>query len=377
MRTDITPSLTAVDAYLAHLAQYQHAPGVAAEPALAALAGGPEAKQFVQAVSGQPAEVLAQVAARLATGLATLPDPFAAGLVAIQVGGLVEAGVDPVPLADALRTRLPADYAAARRFVELVETETGSERPDDVDAATLAALAERERTGAAAWAALRYSTPAAMAVWCRHRPARLAAKAVAGLAEDAVFLGEHGGYCYYIGALLTAADGTQVTIIAPEQRRGFVVELEVVRCAAHLFVLLEAALVGDGLLTGPRPDANVVAFAQGTSEGQAVGDAFAVGWHYEYWWGLEPTAYAQASGLHPAIAAMIGVEATVHDLPPFRGQPLLLMRPGRFASRMCDISFFAPLHGDLRSRVTVLRHLSPEEVDALCADLRAEAAQLG
>jgi hypothetical protein len=104
---------------------------------------------------------------------------------------------------------------------------------------------------------------------------------------------------------------------------------------------------------------------------------FAVGWHYEYWWGLRPEGAARASGLHPLVAAMIGVEATVHDLPDFRGRPVILMRPARLGSRSCDAGFFSPLHDALRSRVTVLRQLPPTEVDALCDELRAEAEKLG
>jgi hypothetical protein len=56
---------------------------------------------------------------------------------------------------------------------------------------------------------------------------------------------------------------------------------------------------------------------------------------------------------------------------------VILMRPGAFANRQCDVGFFAPLHEDLRSRVTILQHLPAAEVDALCDELRIEAATLG
>jgi hypothetical protein len=121
---------------------------------------------------------------------------------------------------------------------------------------------------------------------------------------------------------------------------------------------------------------------------------FDIGWHYEYWWGLRPEAAARAWGLlqeprggaepHEALArelgmlsaALIGVEAKVHDLPAFRGQPLILMRPARL-TRSCSVGFFAPLHNALRSRTTMLRQLPPAEVDTLCDNLRAEAEKLG
>jgi hypothetical protein len=184
-------AISAAEAYLEFLSQYRHGDDGPADPAT--LAGGPAADRLLQLLSADLPEICTPVTARLAAGLTELPDPLAAALLAYQVGSLVERGVDPAPLAEALRTRLPADLAAARRFVELLETETGIARPEDADSETLARLGRKERTGASAWAALEFSTPAAMAVWCRHRPSRLAARAVPGLADDAAFLGARGG----------------------------------------------------------------------------------------------------------------------------------------------------------------------------------------
>ena len=62
------------------------------------------------------------------------------------------------------------------------------------------------------------STQAAMAVWCRHRLSRRAARAVPGLVEAAARLGARGAYCEYIAELLQAADGMLLTVLAPEQR---------------------------------------------------------------------------------------------------------------------------------------------------------------
>jgi hypothetical protein len=277
-----------------------------------------------------------------------------------------------------MQARLPADFAAARRFVQHLAAETNIKYPDEADAATLARIGRQERIGAAAWAALQFSTLAAMAAWCRHRPSRQAAQTIPALTEDAVFLGERGGYCWFIGELLSAADGTQLTVIAPEQHKGFVIELEVVRNAAHLFALLEDTLIGEpeqGWLTGPRTDPKIAAIARGETAMEEE-MTFAIGWHYEYWWGLQPEAAARVSGLHPLVAAMIGVEATVHNQPPFRGQPVLLMRPAMVKQRHCDVRFFSPLHDALRSRVTVLQQLPQGEVEALCDELRSEAKKL-
>lgn len=61
---------------------------------------------------------------------ADLPDPFAAGVLAILLGEMVERGEDPAPLGDAMRARLPGDLAAARRFAEVLAQEYGADEPD-------------------------------------------------------------------------------------------------------------------------------------------------------------------------------------------------------------------------------------------------------
>jgi len=374
----ISSVLRATDDYLAFLSTYRHGDDGPAEPST--LTNVPQAVMIGRALHEQPQRVYQAFVDRLSTGLMELPDPLAAALAAINVGIAIESnGVDPASLSEAMRLRLPGDFVAARRFVALVEAETGEKSPRKVDKAILARLGSAERTGASAWAALQFSTPAAMAAWCRHPRGRQVASATPGLAEDAEFLGSRGGECWYIAELLSCADGTRLTVIAPEQRKGFVVELEAVRNAAHLFVLLEDTLVGDadqGLLSGPKADPAVVAIARGEAPLNAA-NVFSIGWHYEYWWGLSPEGAARARGLHPLVAAMIGVEASARDLPSFQGGPLILMRPRQLGARYCDMSFFAPLHDALRSRATIEARLSPSEVDDLCTALRSEAGKLG
>ena len=183
-----------------------------------------------------------------------------------------------------------------------------------------------------------------------------------------------GGYCWHIGNFC-GRRRTELTVLARSNAR--VRQLGVVRTRPNCFTPA-GHLVGDSapglLVAADRPTVTAIARGEGVVR---EGDSFSVGWHYEYWYGLRPEAAARALGLHPLVAAMIGVEATVHDLPEFCGGPVILMRPALLGSRRCDLSFFAPLHDDLRSRVNVLRHLPPAEVDALCDDLRAGAESLG
>jgi hypothetical protein len=364
------PMHAAMERYLTLLYAYRHSES--AGPADAAeLGAGEEAQEMLGAMRGREVEAYL----RLATAILRVPDPYAAAVLAVGLGTLVEQGMDPTALGEAMATRLPGDLTAARRVVDLLEEEHGIEEPGNASREAAIAVAEKEPLGASAWAALKLATLAAMAAWCRHPPSRRFAARMSRLAEDARFLGKRGGYCYFIGELLHAADGTELLVLAPEQRKGFVVELEAVRNAAHLFALLEVVLVGDpgeGLLEGPRVDPEIAAIARGEREADRT---FSIGWHYEYWFGVRPEAGARLTGLHPLIAAMIGVEATVDDLPMVKGQAIVLMKRRMLGSRTCEVGgFFAPLHDALRSAVHIRRRLTGEEVDGWVRDLEAEAA---
>jgi hypothetical protein len=368
-----TEALRAADEYLAFLSSFRYAPEQPVE--VNALGNSAAAQRMYGTIGGHESEVYLHLVAHLPR----VPDPFAAGVLGVQLGGMVEQGANPHPLGDAMIGRLPADFAAARRFAERLEAEHRIEEPDEANPELRLAVATRDPLAASAWEALRLNTPAAMAAWCRHPPTRRAAARLIQLADDATFLGQHGGYAYFIGELLHAADGIELVVLVPEQRTGFVVELVAVRNAAHMFALLEDALVGDpaaGLLAGPKVDPEIAAIARGEvmMEGART---FTIGWHYEYWFGMHPTAGAHMTGLHPLIAAMIGVEASVAQLPTPLDRPVILMKPRQLGSRTCEAAdFFSPLHNALRSAVEIRQTLSAEQVDALVKTLHAAGDQV-
>lgn len=372
--TPMSDALAAADDYLASMWPHGFSePGDTVErcglPGV--LTGSPAAKRLYELMTP---DNMPAVYRRLAEGLTRVPDPYVAGVLAVQLGTWVERGLDPAVLGAAMVERLSADFAAARRFVELLESEHHIARPADAPVAIRVAVARREPIGASAWAALGQATPAAMAAWRRHTSSRLLAAQAPRLGDDAAFLGDHGGYCHFIGELLQAADG-ELIVLAPDQHKGFVVEMTCVRNAAHLFVLLEDALVGpsEGRLLGPRADPEIAAIARG--EAMLECDRwFSIGWHYEYWFGIRPgsAATARLTGLHPEIAAMIGVEASARHLATIRGQAVVLMGPGKFSSRACDAKFIAPLHAAQRSGVSMRRRLAPDEVDTWLRDLQTE-----
>lgn len=365
-------ALKAARDYVALLGDFRY--DMANPVEVAKLGGSPAALKVFELMHGHESEVYLA----LIEGLLAIPDPFAAAVLAVQLGGMVEQGANPHPLGDAMVHRLGLDFTAARRFAQMLADE-GVAEPEDAVPAVRALAGAKDPLGASAWAGQRMSTPAAMAAWCRHPLSRRVAAKLPHLADDAAYLGAHGGYAYFIGELLLSADGVPVLVLAPDQRKGFLVELVAVRNAAHLFALLEDALVGDpaaGLLDGPKLDPAIAAIARGEQplEGDPI---FSIGWHYEYWFGVNPEAAAQITGLHPLIGAMIGVEASLRALPLARGQAIILMKPRLVGSRTCKVNdFFPPLHDALRSGTLIVHELTPEEVDTTVAELRGDAEKL-
>lgn len=338
--------------YVRFLAAYRYTPD--APPDYDLLGRSREATAMHAAIRGREAEAMPLLAAQLER----VPDAFAASILAIQLGAMIEDGVEPGPLGQACLTRLPGVFARARKYFE-----NGQPVTSDTD-------------GASAWASLQFFTMAAMATWCRDTKSRRAAALNTALVADAQFLGREGTYCHYVGRLLSAADGIELVVLVPEQQRGFVLELHNIFNAAHLFALLESSLVVDAGLVGPRANDAVAAVARGDAP-VTRGLQFAIQWHYETWLGVDGRAAARTNGLHHLVAAMIAVDVDLRNLPRFENQAVMLMRAGVLGSRTCLAGeFFAPLHDALRSSIEIRQTLTANEVSAWLERLERGAASL-
>jgi hypothetical protein len=353
----------AADGYLAQLGEFRFAQAAPVMPD--ALSIGRLRPALLATMSQAPAALYQ----RLAAGLTGMADPFAAGVLAIQLGALVEHGQHPAMLGEAMVARLPGDLAAARRFVLRLADRDGNADPARAAPAALQAAASLEPVGAAAWAALGTLVPAAMAAWVRHAASRRAAARDHQLVQDARSLSRCSHCGYFIAELLSAADGVELVVLSPEQRKGFVVELEVVRNIAHLQALLEDALVGDpaeGWLDGPRIDPNIAAIAR--SEHLIERErSYAISWNLQHRGGIrEKPGHLNL----PTASATLPFEATVHDLLAMDGRGIVLMRPAGPIKRLCGAgNMFAPIHDALRSRVHVRKILDASEVDLWLSEL--------
>jgi hypothetical protein len=332
----------AISDYLALLAAYRAVP---ATPAFDHALSFAQFPALYDALRDDPPLVYA----RLADGLAQVTNGFAGGMLAIQLGSYVEQGAPPALLGNALTSWLPRAFADARRFID--NSDNGA-----------------DPAAAAAWAGLAMFVPAAMAAWVRDAASRRAAARNAQLIADAKAVAARSQHGYFIHELLSAADGVELTVLAPEQRRGFVVELEVVRNIAHLQALLEDALVGDpaaGWLDGPRIDPVIAAIAR--SEQMIEQERpFAIGWNLQHRGGLR----ARPGGANlPTISATMAFEWSVQHLFTPDGRGVALLRPPGPVKRSCGAGFFAPIHDQLRSRTVVRAQLDAAAYDHVIASL--------
>lgn len=309
-----------------------------AESAIAFLPPDPLLDNFLKELEStrerDPRAVLSTSAARSAAAepsvyvrlcQARVRNDFSAAILAVWLGGMVEGGQAAAPLAESLLERFPALAAAARRHHE-----------------------HQDPAGEPAWAGLQFMTMAAMTAWARYRPARMAARQLASFRMDLAYLSQAGAYCHYVESLLNSEDFDELLVLAPPLERGWVVRVEAVQTAAHLFCLLEAEL-----LPGPRPPAAVVSIARGEAAYENL--PFSIEWMYYPWYAWP--------GL--ALASMIGVEMELGELPHFEGRPTLLVGPKVFGSRSAGSDFFPPLHDALRSGISLVRELDSGECAAL------------
>ena len=280
-------------------------------------------------------------------------DPFRGGVVAVNCGTLVEMGGDAALVFPHLLAELPRHLTLARRAHEREETAP-------------AALFDADPDAARALGGLRYLLLATMTVICRKAEYRQALRANADIAEAVAVLRDGHAEADFVGQVLGYTDGVELLVLVPAEKKGFRVALEAVATNAHLFTLLQAALIGGGHLEGDPVDDDVVSVATGAVPATGVLMDHAR-FHYNHW-----TALTAAGTLEPmAFGTWPGVGESPADIPIFDGVPVLLVGPPVFGSRGWDSNFFANIHDALRSRAEVVEALPRERVQEWLDRIRA------
>ncbi|QJW94063.1 hypothetical protein [Frigoriglobus tundricola] len=278
--------------------------------------------------------LLSEVAALTRTG-----DPFRTSVIAVNCGSLVEMGGDPALVAPHLVAALPGHLNLARRAA-------GATFDTDPDAI-------RARGG------LTFLMLATMAVLCRGAAFRQAARANADLVAGVEALAEEHRESGFVAQVLGFTDGLALLVLAPNEGKGFRVACDAVATNAHLFTLLQAALIGGGHLSGEPIDEEVVGVATGAIPHTRVLHDHAR-FHFSSWFGLPKEGEFQGNLIDSIIH--FPVEVSPGAIPEFDGVRVVLIDPMRGGGRSWDSNFFANIHDALRSRAEVVEVLSPEEV---------------
>ncbi len=331
---------------LAALADHTHKPATAHElraqpgdifghPALTAL------MQFAHGL-GSRAEVDAALPA--IGPLVRAADPFRGATIALCCGTIVEWGADAGGVFPHLLAVLPRHLALARRAIARKGVAPAVLFDDDPEAARAAA-------------GLTYLLLATMTVICRRAAYRQALRANAEIVEHVAALRAAHREAGFVAQVLDLTDDMELIVLAPAEQKGFRVALEAVASNAHMFTLLQAALIDGGHLAGEPCDPEVVAVARGERPHERL-----LSDHARF--NFVTHSGLNTDGSLDGFSSLIGlpVEGTPAGIQRLDSVPILLVGPNVLRSRAWDSNFFAGIHDALRSRAEVIEVLPAGQV---------------
>lgn len=299
--------------------------------------------QFTQSVDSRAElnELLAEVSL-----LIRAADPFRGSVIAINCGTLVEIGGEPGLVFPHLLAELPRHLSLTER------TRAQSELAPS-------ALFDTDPDAAKASAGLTYLLLATMTVICRDAAFRQAMRANPEVVAGIAALRNGHREADFVAQVLEYTDGVELIVLDPTEHKGFRVALEAVATCAHLFTLLQAALIDGGHIAGEATDPEVVGIARGEIQHERLLSDHAR-LHFYAWYAL------RADGtLDPfPLGALLGVEVSPTDIPLLDGSRVIVLGPPLFGSREWDSNFFASIHPALRSRAEIVEVLPGEQVQA-------------
>lgn len=273
-------------------------------------------------------------------------DPFRGATIALSCGTMVEWGADPDNVFPHLFAELPRQLSLARRAFERGELAPRALFDADPDAARAAK-------------GLTYFLLATMTIICRKAAFRQALRANPDVVGGIEALRESHREADFVGRVLELTDDLELVVIAPSEKKGFRVVLEAIASSAHMFTLLQAALIDGGHLPGEPTDPEVVAVARGERPHEELLSDHAR-LHFYDWDVLRPDGTFDP---FPIVGAFIPVESNPAGIRELDGRRVVVIGPPIFASRAWDSNFFAGIHDALRSRANIVEVLSDSETE--------------
>jgi hypothetical protein len=338
----------------------------------------------------------------------------ALGQVATSCGSLVEIGGDPGIAGPALLDKLPRVnematdfYALCRAHAEadeglIEELRSLSEASDDGDEpnqeraptdwvaehvanegwSSLASrygpvLYQDHPTSVLGHMADQFFRLALIAHLARSKPLRAAARARPELlqqTQSADAAAEQPSS--FLSTMLRVLDDEALTVLHPEQRRGYEVRISGIADNFQLHTLLGGALIGkpkDGWLTGEKPSKRAVAEFRDADIGAKGGAEITGPFNLLNWTGLRPDGSLSGGHAPDEVDHWIWNEGCPADIVPFEGRRLVLLGPPPYDRHWRAGRQFSGMPGEL----AVERTLPAAEVNAWLARLRSAPPPAG
>lgn len=298
-----------------------------------------------------------------------------AQILSLALGALVEGGASPEVTWPIVGANLKGLLDSATSFARAAVEESNDEHVETAIEAVGAAVAAKRPREAAAWKALPSRCLAAVACLTRSKKLRRRLTSDQALHEASWPLSDVVAEVGYLLQALRILDDERLLVLAPDERRGWRVEIDAMPSNAELYILLADALLGGprpGRLAGERPNPKTVtAIREGLHPTKRYSSA-KVPFHLVLWTALDEHGLLPPADPH-ATDNWIRFEGIPWDIPaaPGKERVVLIQRAPRPLRPVPVAPSFESLRPDLR----VAEELSPEEVRRTLLKLGAHAAR--
>jgi hypothetical protein len=293
--------------------------------------------------------------------------PMRAAFLAVICGCLIERGADPAPVQDVLLQRLRELLPRCTAFVDRCRAEMGgtdgasdegkdAEEDADEQEEQFGAVAERLAPAhpdeAAAWSALEFSWPSAIALFSTSASARAQAR---DLREPAGHISEFHPGGHWIELILSVLADEPLLVIEPSTRLGLSAKMTGVVDNFQLnMLLMDSFPTPDG-----KPQRRISRQAADIARGlgpQSIQQTVTGAWNLYTCQALRPdrTLPGGMESDH-----WVWNEGRPEDIPVFEAHRVVLLGPAAYSRGWRAQRMYAALRADLAN----LRLLTPAEVD--------------
>lgn len=298
-----------------------------------------------------------------------LPVMYRGAYLALIGGAMVEKGVDPQPMAAALRVRLQTLLEGAAKLADAVRAlmpeappeedkddeldEDGEEPINEAFEEAWRKVAPKMPLEAESWNALKTFWRPGIAVYSVSDLARLAARK---LSEPAKRIAEFHEAGHWLHLILSVLDDEPLVVIEPQTGLGIVARISGVVDNFQLHTLLMESFPSTGVFASrvPRSVADI-ARGFGPQESEETVTGF---WNLYSWRAMQSNGQLPESGDFSASSHWVWNEGLPTDIPVLDGHRVVLLGPPSLERSWRAMRMFERLPANLK----IERQLSAAEV---------------